>query len=76
MTRFVLLLPSGWCPIAANLLTQVEDQIAGSRVHRRSCQQLARAMDGVVLSGGVGPLPSERLYSERRRQTGPQSKQG
>ena len=29
MTRFVLLLPSGWCPIAANLLTQVEDQIAG-----------------------------------------------
>jgi hypothetical protein len=29
MTRFVLLLPSGWCPIAANLLAQVEDQIAG-----------------------------------------------
>jgi metal-sulfur cluster biosynthetic enzyme len=28
MTRFVLLLPSGWCPIAANLLAQVEDQIA------------------------------------------------
>jgi hypothetical protein len=28
MMRFVLLLPSGWCPIAANLLAQVEDQIA------------------------------------------------
>ena len=29
MTRFVLLLPPGWCPIAANLLAQVQDQIAG-----------------------------------------------
>jgi hypothetical protein len=29
MTRFVLLLPSGWCPIAANLFGQVADQIAG-----------------------------------------------
>lgn len=29
MTRFVLLLPLGWCPIAANLLAQVQDQIAG-----------------------------------------------
>ncbi|HUA41107.1 MAG TPA: hypothetical protein VMA32_06060 [Streptosporangiaceae bacterium] len=29
MTRLVLLLPSRWCLIAANLLAQVEDQIAG-----------------------------------------------
>jgi hypothetical protein len=27
MTRLVLLLPSGWSAIAANLLAQVEDQI-------------------------------------------------
>ena len=45
MTRFVLLLPSGWCPIAANLLAQVEDQIAEQPGrHRRP--RLARAMRG------------------------------
>jgi predicted nucleic acid-binding Zn ribbon protein len=29
MTRLVFALPSGWCPIAANLLAQVADEIAG-----------------------------------------------
>jgi len=42
MTRFVLLLPPGWCPIAANPLAQVQDQIAGqpgaqARLSARYC---------------------------------------
>jgi hypothetical protein len=46
--RFVLLLPSGWCPIAANLLAQVEDQIAEQPGAQTCYGRLSSARGSVV----------------------------